>query len=177
MAAQKQKATGSAGLGVGVSSVLVIFVLLCLVTFAALSLASASADQNLSQKAAQHTLTYTAASNRAEATLAQADAALQQCYTEAGSKTAYLQAAAAALASYGTTRTENDMLYLDYTVPISDTQRITASLEVLWPGAAGDGFYRIARWQTESTGEWQPQDGLPVYGSGSSAVGALPGKP
>ena len=86
-------------------------------------------------------------------------------------------AASAALASYGTTRTENDTVYLDYTVPISDTQRITASLQVLWPEATGDGFYRITRWQTESTGEWQPQDGLPVYGSGSSAVGALPGKP
>lgn len=177
MAAQKQKASGGAGLGIGVSSVLVIFVLLCLVTFAALSLASASADQNLSQKVAQHTLTYTAAVNRAEATLAQADAALQQCYTQANGKTAYLEAAAASLASYGTTRTENNALYLDYTVPISDTQRIAASLEVLWPEAAGDGFYRIARWQTESTGEWQPQDGLPVYGSDSLNAGALPDNP
>lgn len=174
MNSKKQRRTAGTGLGVGVSSILVIFVLLCLVTFATLSLVSARADWTLSQKAAAHTTAAETAANTAEQTLAKADALLADCYAGAADEADYRARAKAALATLGTLREADGKLYFDFVTEVSDTQTLNASLRVLWP-AAGGGFYEIARWQTVSTGAWQPDDGLPVYGAGGSSTAALPG--
>ncbi|MCR5501602.1 MAG: hypothetical protein K6F53_01185 [Lachnospiraceae bacterium] len=52
------KKRASFGLNTGVSSILVIVVILCLVCFAGLSLASANADSQLSDKLAERTKSY-----------------------------------------------------------------------------------------------------------------------
>lgn len=175
MTKQRKKSTGRTGLGVGASSILVIFVLLCLVTFATLSLVSARADRNLSQKAVSHTLEYYAASNEAEQILTQADSLLADCAAQADGEAEYQVLAAQALASLGTCETREGTAVLQYTVGISENQTLSCSIAAVWPLQSGDGFYRIERWQVESTGEWQPDEGLPVYGGQST--GALPGQP
>ena len=175
MTEHKNKSTGRTGLGVGASSILVIFVLLCLVTFATLSLVSARADQNLSQKAVDHTLEYYAASNEAEQILAQADALFADCAAQAADETAYRALAARQLAQLGELETSDGAVTLRYTVPINENQTLCCEVAAVWPQQSSDGFYRIDRWQVESSGEWQPDEGLPVYGGGGTA--ALPGQP
>ena len=177
MTEQEQKRRGGTGLGVGASSILVIFVLLCLVTFAALSLVSARADWNLSRKAADHTLEYYTASNAAEETLAGADALLADCWRLAGGEeSAYLARAGAALAGLGEVTAEDGGLRFSFSVQVNEGQSLACELRVHPPEAGKSGFYEIVRWQVESMGEWQPDEGLPVYG-GEGAVGALPGRP
>ena len=62
--------TRNVGLSVGTSSILVIFVLLCLTTFATLSMVSANADFNLTERAAEAVADYYAADAAAEERLA-----------------------------------------------------------------------------------------------------------
>ena len=175
MTEHRNKGTGRTGLGVGVSSILVIFVLLCLVTFATLSLVSARADRNLSQKAVDHTLEYYTASNQAEQILAQADNLLADCAAQASSSAEYQTLAASALAALGELEDTDGSVTLCYSVPINENQTLRCAVVAVWPQQSGDSFYRIDRWQVESTGEWEPDEGLPVYGG--DAVGALPGQP
>ena len=179
MTGQKQKRPGGTGLGVGASSILVIFVLLCLVTFAALSLVSARADWNLSRKAADHTLEYHTASNAAEETLAGADALLADCWRLAkGDESDYLARARAALAGLGEVAQDGDGLRFSFSVQVNEGQSLACELRVQPPRPEKGTFYEIVRWQVESAGEWQPDEGLPVYGGdGDGGTGALPGRP
>lgn len=69
----------------GISLILLIFLSLCLMTFSLLSLSGATADERLSQKAANRTTEYYAAVNAANEILADIDAALADYLTEAAS--------------------------------------------------------------------------------------------
>ena len=155
MTEHRNKGTGRTGLGVGVSSILVIFVLLCLVTFATLSLVSARADRNLSQKAVDHTLEYYTASNQAEQILAQANtrSSVADCAAQASSSAEYQTLAVSALAALGELEDTDGSVTLCYSVPINENQTLRCAVVAVWPQQSGDGFYRIDRWQVESTGE------------------------
>lgn len=63
--------------GIGGPSIIMIFVVLCLTTLSALSLMTANADRELTNKVAASVQYFYAADNKAEDALADADAALQ----------------------------------------------------------------------------------------------------
>ena len=67
------KKHASPGMNIGTSSILLVFVILCLVSFATLSLSSALADRNLSDKATEKTLSYYKAQNLAQMKIAETD--------------------------------------------------------------------------------------------------------
>ncbi len=127
----KKKKTFSC-MNVGSSSMLLIFIILCLVSFAALSLVSASADKRLSQKIADRTLRYYEACNNAEQSLEGLDAVLQAQFTASDTPEEYFSAV-----GHGKS----------YAIPVSDTQTLCVEIEILYPKAASDTFYRILSWQ------------------------------
>ncbi|MEG1431394.1 hypothetical protein [Eubacterium sp.] len=137
-------------MNVGASSFLVIFTVLALVTFAVLSVSSANADQQLSDKVLESTTAYYQAENQAEETLAQIDQALSQgappddttlpdllppgCIWDAGSRT------------------------IAFTKEMGDGQALAISLTLPPEGTT----YQITRWQVIATNDWQPDNTLPV---------------
>ncbi|MCC8065672.1 MAG: hypothetical protein LIO94_01020 [Clostridiales bacterium] len=80
----------------GISLMLLIFLSLCLITFSLLSLSGASADQNLSQKAADRTTEYYAAVTTANEILDKIDsqlaAALKESADSKSPEQAYMEA-------------------------------------------------------------------------------------
>lgn len=165
---KQEKNRPRTGLSVGICSILVIFVLLCLVTFAVLSLVSARADKALSEKNLQHVTDYYTAETAAYARLAEIDELLAENRT--AEQEAYLDGCESALqaAGFTTRRTEKD-LFVDYACPVTDRQQLTVSLRVICaePSAEPTACYSIECWAVESEGDWQPADGLPVYGTGA----------
>lgn len=123
---------------VGTSSLLLIFIILCLVAFATLSIVSANADYKLSKKVADRTSAYYEAANQAERYIASIDKTLQGVYESSESEEAYFS-------TVGHTKA--------YLVPISDLQSLSIKLEILYPSAENDTFYRITSWQVITTGE------------------------
>ena len=155
MTEHRNKGTGRTGLGVGVSSILVIFVLLCLVTFATLSLVSARADRNLSQKAVDHTLEYYTASNQAEQILAQADNLLADCAALASSSAEYQTLAASALAALGELEDTDGSVTLCYSVPINENQTLR-SIRISISGRSNPAMVfigsTVGRWRALGSG-------------------------
>ncbi len=118
---------------VGGSSLLVIFVVLCLTAFAMLSLSAVQADGRLSEASADAVRAYYTADCEAEEILAQLRAGV---------------------VPEGVTVQGNRY---QYECPVSETQTLFAEVEVK------DGAYRVLRWQTKATAQWETEDRLQVW--------------
>lgn len=126
------------GMNIGSASILLVFVILCLVSFAVLSIVSANADNKLSARVLERTSAYYAACNQAEQSLAGMDNTLRRIYASSDSEDAYF-------ASVGHGKS--------YVIPISDLQSLQVTIDILYPQADDDSFYRITAWQILNTEE------------------------
>ena len=136
-------------LNVGTSSVLFIFVILCLVSFAILSLSSAMSDYKLSKRVVENSQAYYDACNEAEEQLASFDKTLKDLYDTGISRAGYFE-------NVGKKKT--------FAIPINDIQTLEVEIRILYPESAGDSFYDITSWKTDTTGELDYDDTLPVFG-------------
>jgi hypothetical protein len=112
---------------------MLIFVVLCLVSFGVLSLVSANADRNLSQKVLDRQLEYYEASNEAQDMLASVDASLHAAYKSAGSRDEY-------------TSLISDIPTV-YTYDVGDIQTLRIVLSYLYPNTADEPLYQIMEWR------------------------------
>lgn len=148
----------------GISSILLVFVLLCLIIFAVLSLASANADYKLSQKSAQRTQKYYSAESSAAETLRNIDGLLSEQYNKARDKGDYEKKVLAALDQRKDCRvkkTENG-IRIYFEEPIDEGETLNAQLAVKYPGQDGGTLYRIEKWESGHSEDWEPDTRLPV---------------
>lgn len=129
---------------VGSSSILLIFVILCLISFATLSIVSANADAKLSRRVEERTTAYYEACNQAQAVIAALDDNLAAAYTDSLDEEEYF-------AAVGKQKS--------YTIPISELQTLSVTLDILYPTVHGDPFYRITSWQVISDSSQPDEDG------------------
>ena len=119
---------------VGGTALLMAFAVLCLTVFALLSLTTVRADVRLADASVQAVSDYYAADQAAQTILARLRGGeMPEGVTSAGGN-----------------------LYT-YSCPVSDRQQLEVEVEV--EGAA----YRILRWQTVPTGEWESDESLDVW--------------
>lgn len=148
---------------IGSASMLVIFIILCLVTFSVLSVASSNNDRTYARNIAKRTSDYYAASNEAEAQLAQIDELLAKAYELYGKD--YLE--------QGTALFDNEAMEnltysvdfscfptLTFTVPINDTQSLAVSLQLQLPINEDSRLYKITSWKEISTDSWDNDEPL-----------------
>jgi hypothetical protein len=142
----------------GISLLVLIFLSLCLITFSLLSLSEASADESLSQKAADRTTVYYQASNTANEFLASIDTCLADYALQAKSSddpaASYLKLCGGLTELISGSTLDNT--YFSFSVPVTDGQILQVILALDYPYAASDSFYRITSWQVVNTEEWQP---------------------
>lgn len=150
----------SSGMGVGANSILVIFVLLALLTFATLSLTTANADYSLARTAANAVEDFYTAEGVATKRLAEIDEVLAACANGAG-EGAYTANASTALngSELCTLEARDGRLYAAYTIEVSENKVLNVEIRITLNGG---GRYEVVRWQTVSSGAWEPNDDLPV---------------
>ncbi|MFZ2539144.1 MAG: hypothetical protein WAX04_09630 [Oscillospiraceae bacterium] len=158
------KKTGT-GVNIGSVSILVIFVLLCLTTFATLSLVSANADAKLTDSAAKSLSEFYLADSQAEELLSSID--LKLIATTTSDKSSYFKSCIDSLSALsGVTTYENsDGIVVDYSVPVNDNRKLCVSLNLLYPNEANGKRFRLEKWQTVYTGEWEADDSLNLWDS------------
>lgn len=122
---------------IGASSLLVIFAVLCLVVFALLSVATVQADIRLSGSMQAAVVGYYTADAQAEQILSQ----LRRGEIPAGV-------------------TQENGIYR-YRCAVSGNQVLEVAVKIT------NDYYKILRWQLLPTGDWQPEDTLPVWQGGS----------
>ena len=150
--------------GAGLSTVLLVFVILCLIVFSVLSLSTAKADLEMSQKIADRTKEYYQAQSRAGERLKQIDAVLAKQYNE--KKTSYLEAAQNELQQESdltlTTAKNGQEVFCVYIEPINETQQLRVELQVAEPDRETGSCVQIIGWEAEQAGTWNADTSLPV---------------
>lgn len=119
---------------VGGSSILTIFAVLCFIVFALLSLSTAKANNELSQKSVAATEKYYEADTKAEEILAQ----IRQGKCPEG------------------VRQEGNVY--SYSCALDDKQELQVVVEVT------DGSYEIRQWRKSYIGEWKADTSMEVWG-------------
>ena len=135
----------------GFSTILISFTMICIVTFLALSLITANADYKLSKKTAEKTKEYYAAQESAYNGIADISEILETAYNESQDRRSYESKAVSLLQNYRNTTTflQFDMdtaNALCCTVPISDTQILTFTLQPCYPEKSSHDLYRLTDW-------------------------------
>lgn len=147
-----KKKTFKAGMNVGSSSILVTFVLLCIVTFAALSFVSANADNKLAKQTAERISDYYIADNSAEVKLANIDGQLRLLANDTD-ETAYFNDVKNLFSDsdlYSLILEDDDIL-IHYEEPISDSQKLSVTLRVIYPESEDACAFEITEWQSYTT--------------------------
>ncbi|MCR5177705.1 MAG: hypothetical protein K6C95_01835 [Lachnospiraceae bacterium] len=142
------------GAHIGTSSLLLIFLTLSLVSFGALSLAGAKADQRLSDKLYEHTLSYYAAQHEAEQFIAVTNSKLKKAYEASGDENAY-RAAVAGM------KTEDAF-------PVGNSQELVVKLAIEYPDSADEDLFSIRSWRIKSISDDDYTRHLPVSDSGDA---------
>ena len=166
-----KKKTSRPLLTTGTSTLLLIFVSLCLLTFAVLSLLSARADKNLSQKTADRTTAYYEACNQAEDQIGEIDGILEKIWKDTEGEEAYFQEIETYFENVENSDQESgDPAYswdmasrtLSFSVTLTDAQILSVSLAIPYPEEGGT-FYTVTSWKTVNTADWTPDTRQNVY--------------
>ncbi|MBR1873388.1 MAG: hypothetical protein IJ807_00630 [Eubacterium sp.] len=155
---------------VGGSSILTIFAVLCFVVFALLSLSTATANASLTTKSTESVTQYYRADTKAEGILAELRAGHEPegvtIYKATTSKSGVKS-----IIAEGVGYVDWDE-YASFSVRIDENQELQAEV-LLRFGKGEEAGYRIERWQKVYTGDWKPDDSMPVFGGDGSTE--LPG--
>lgn len=119
----------------GAVSLVMIFCVLCLAVFAVLTLSTAKREDTLSARAAERAAAYYAADADAVAWVAE-------------------MTAATALAGR-----VPDGAVIENSFPVGDDQTLEVEMRYEW----NTGVYRILRWQTVYSGDWEINDTIEVW--------------
>lgn len=159
----------------GISLLLLIFLSLCLMTFSLLSISESAADRNLSQKSAERTLNYYEAVTEANQVLHEVDEILGTYLREACTEESAADAQAAlrylalcsnisdALPEVTWSQSDDTTGTISFSVPVTDTQRLSVALRVCFPEHADDTLWQISAWQIVNTKEWKPDTSQHLY--------------
>lgn len=162
----------SSFVNIGSSSLLIVFLVLCLATFAILSLSSAKSDYTLSERLAAHKSQYYEASSKAEVILDEIDRTLEELALSDSSKSSedslsssYLKAVKETLndtqieGSSVSCDLQEENLIISYGVKAGEKQELNVELMVT-DYADCDSYYKIQKWQINSTGTWEGNNTL-----------------
>ena len=144
------------GINIGTSLILVIFVLLSLVTFAALSYLSAKSDYTLSKEAAGRTASYYDANRMAEIYLANIEGLLSKHLTACDAESTFYDGIDELFTDNDKIEvcSEDDGIYLEYMVPITNGQDLMVRINVHYPTRDDGALFHIDRWSTAVNDEW-----------------------
>lgn len=142
------------GVNVGSSSILVTFVLLCLVTFAALAFVSANSDYKLSKQTAERTTRFYEANHMAEVFLLNIESQIRMKFNDSNNESDFYNGIEGVFAdndSVTVEKLDNNEIHLNYSVAISDKQKLDVTLCTSYNDFMNTDSVSIEKWQTVTT--------------------------
>ena len=158
---------------VGGSSILTIFAVLCFVVFALLSLSTAKANSQLTNKSIEAVTNYYKADTEAEGILAKV--------RQGSDIPAGVTIHKAETTKNGVKRIVADNIgyigwdaFASYTCKIDENQELQCEVLVRYGAQGEEAGYQVIKWKKAYIGEWKPDTSMPVFtGEEDSAMPGL----
>ena len=172
MEAKERKKRKMSFTTVGGSSILTIFAVLCFVVFALLSLSTAKANSQLTDKSTEAMTNYYKADTEAEDILAKVRMGegipdTVKVYNAETTKNGVKRIIAENIAYVGWDA------FATYSCKIDENQELQCEVLVRYGKPTDGAGYQVIKWQKVYTGEWKADDSMPVYNGENN--GGLPG--
>ena len=136
----------------GIPSLFLIFSVLCLAVLSLLTLGKSRDELQASNFAVQQTDLYYKTCEKATGTVTAIQKQLTSDYNQVSDPDAYFSLAYDSSANV-----------ISFSEALSDTQKLSVKLKVLYPSSDTEPFIEILQWKTDNTASWTPDTHQPVY--------------
>ena len=130
----------------GIPSLFLIFSVLCLAVLSLLTLGKSRDELQAANFAIQQTDLY-----------------YKTCETATGTVTAYFSLAGQIPDEIDGLAYDSSANVISFSEALSDTQKLSVKLKVLYPSSDTEPFIEILQWKTGNTASWTPDTHQPVY--------------
>ena len=139
----------------GIPSLFLIFSVLCLAVLSLLTLGKSRDELQASNFAVQQTDLYYKTCEKATGTVTAIQKQLTSDYNQVSDPDAYFSLAGLAY--------DSSANVISFSEALSDTQKLSVKLKVLYPSSDTEPFIEILQWKTDNTASWTPDTHQPVY--------------
>lgn len=143
-------------MNIGMISFMTVFVIMCLLIFSLLSLSSANANVQTTQKSVDHSTLYYQLSSDGQRSLEIIDETLEDLYHQTSSSQEYYDQSAILLEKIENSELHDHILSFELT---KETMKLYIEVEILYPG---QHYYQIKTWKSSPAKQWEPDQGIDV---------------
>ena len=152
---------------VGIPSLFLIFSVLCLAVLSLLTLGNSRSELSTARNSMQQTEDYYNACSQASTVISEIQTELTDAYRQATDQKNYLALVGQFCKDHSELTFDKEKQTLLFAESLSDTQRLTVCLKVLYPEKSGDSLIQILQWKTDTTASWTPDTSQSVYKGGT----------
>lgn len=148
---------------VGIPSLFLIFSVLCLCVLSLLTLGSARTSLDTARYSMEQTENYYSACSKATETISKIRSSLTQYADSAADEAEYFSRAASLADDQNTFTWDSSEHTLSFSTDISDTQKLSVTLQVIYPKEGNPSTLEILEWSTEPASTWNPDNHQNVF--------------
>lgn len=147
----------------GIPSLFLIFSVLCLAVLSLLTLGKSRDELQASNFAVQQTDLYYQTCGKATGTVTVIQKQLASDYSQVSDPDAYFSLAGQIPDEIDGLAYDSSANVISFSEALSDTQKLSVKLKVLYPSSDTEPFIEILQWKTDNTASWTPDTHQPVY--------------
>lgn len=139
------------------------FSVLCLAVLSLLTLGKSRDELQASNFAVQQTDLYYKTCEKATGTVTAIQKQLTSDYNQVSDPDAYFSLAGQIPDEIDGLAYDSSANVISFSEALSDTQKLSVKLKVLYPSSDTEPFIEILQWKTDNTASWTPDTHQPVY--------------
>lgn len=147
----------------GIPSLFLIFSVLCLTVLSLLTLGKSRNELQTANFTVQQTDLYYQTCGKATETVTTIQMQLASDYSQASDSDAYFSLARQIPDEIDGLAYDSSANVISFSEALSDTQKLSVKLKVLYPSSDTEPFIEILQWKTDNTASWTPDTHQPVY--------------
>lgn len=147
----------------GIPSLFLIFSVLCLAVLSLLTLGKSRGELQTANFTVQQTDLYYQTCRKATETVTTIQKQLAADYCQASDETSYYLQAGQIPDEIDGLKYDSSANVISFSEALSDTQKLSVKLKVLYPASDTEPFIEILQWKTDNTASWTSDTHQPVY--------------
>lgn len=147
----------------GIPSLFLIFSVLCFAVLSLLTLGKSRDELQAANFTVQRTDLYYKMCGKATETVTAIQKQLVSAYSQTSDDASYYLQAGQISDEIDGLKYDSSANVISFSEALSDTQKLSVKLKILYPSSDTEPFIEILQWKTDNTATWTPDTHQPVY--------------